>query len=253
MTSPRRTSSPRTTSSLKVNAVLYFRVIDSTAPWSRWRNYLSPPRSSRRPRCERCAARPSSTSCSRREKINAHLQSIIDQHTEPWGIKVCRCGQAHRPARGDAPGDGEAGPRPSASGAPKGDRRRGRVPGGQRLADASAIMAREPIALQLRFCRPWSKVAREQLDHHLPVADRTSCGFPRGPGHPFDVGGLPGLLTDAARGARLPAARGADRAGRPRPSVRRRVCSWSTAAARPSATRASATCLPSCAPATCSS
>ena len=76
--------------SVKVNAVVYFRVIDpERARSSRSRTTSTPPASSRRPRCARCSARPSSTTLlSEREKLNQQLQEIIDQHTDPWGIKV---------------------------------------------------------------------------------------------------------------------------------------------------------------------
>ena len=55
----------------------------------RSRTSCSPPRRSRRRRCARCSARPSSTRCSsERERLNVELQQIIDEQTEPWGVKV---------------------------------------------------------------------------------------------------------------------------------------------------------------------
>jgi len=96
-----------------------------------------------------------------REKINAHLQSIIDQHTEPWGIKVVQVAVKHI----DLP---EEMRRAMARQAEAERERRAKViaaegefQAAQRLADASAIMAREPIALQLRFLQTLVEVASE--------------------------------------------------------------------------------------------
>ena len=96
-----------------------------------------------------------------REKINAHLQSIIDQHTEPWGIKVVQVAVKHI----DLP---EEMRRAMAKQAEAERERRAKViaaegefQAAQRLADASAIMAKEPIALQLRFLQTLVEVASE--------------------------------------------------------------------------------------------
>src|SRR5439155_1645650 len=62
-------------------------------------------------------------------------------------------------------------------------------------------------------CRPWSKWLRRTTRPPSSRCRSTSCGLSSRPGAPARRRRLPGLLTDAARGARLPAARGADRAG----------------------------------------
>src|ERR1035437_8769849 len=82
-----------------------------TGPSSRSRTFSPQHRRSHRRRCARCSARPSSTRCSpsprgpgrarrggreraldtllaERERLNEDLQKIIDDQTEPWGIKV---------------------------------------------------------------------------------------------------------------------------------------------------------------------
>src|SRR5213594_1767024 len=134
--------------SLKVNAVLYFRVIDSNRAVVEVENYLF-------------ATSQLDQLLAEREKINAHLQSIIDQHTEPWGIKVVQVAVKHI----DLP---EEMRRAMAKQAEAERERRAKViaaegefQAAQRLADASAIMAREPIALQLRFLQTLVEVASE--------------------------------------------------------------------------------------------
>ena len=96
-----------------------------------------------------------------REKINAHLQAIIDQHTEPWGIKVVQVAIKHI----DLPEEMQ---RAMARQAEAERERRAKViaaegefQAAQRLAEAAAIMASEPIALQLRFLQTLVEVAAE--------------------------------------------------------------------------------------------
>ena len=75
--------------SVKVNAVVYFRVVDPAGRSSRSRTSSTRRPSSRRRRCEACWGRPSSTICSpQRERLNQQLQQILDHQTDPWGIKV---------------------------------------------------------------------------------------------------------------------------------------------------------------------
>ena len=177
---------------------------------SRWRTTSSPRRSSRRRRCAASAARPSSTSCSReREKINAHLQAIIDPQTEPWGIKVVQVEIKHI----DLPQEMQ---RAMARQAEAERERRAKVinaegefQAAQRLAEAAAIMAtradRAAAALPADAHRDRD---REQLDDDLPGADRPPAAAPRGRRRPRST-----AERRAARGPRLRAAAGADRAG----------------------------------------
>jgi len=106
-----------------------------------------------------------------REKINTHLQAIIDQHTDPWGSRSSRSPSSTSISRGDAPGDGAAGGG-GARAAGQGDRGGGEYQAAQRLADASAIMAKEPIALQLRFLQTLVEVAAENNSTTIFRCDR---------------------------------------------------------------------------------
>jgi len=148
--------------SLKVNAVLYFRVIDSNRAVVEVENYLfATSQLAQTTLRSVCGEAQLDELLAEREKINAHLQSIIDQHTEPWGIKVVQVAVKHI----DLP---EEMRRAMAKQAEAERERRAKViaaegeyQAAQRLADASAIMAREPIALQLRFLQTLVEVASE--------------------------------------------------------------------------------------------
>ena len=75
--------------SIKVNAVLYFRVLDPNRAVREVENYLYSTsqlaQTTLRSVCGECAL---DELLAEREKINTHVQTIIDQHTEPWGMKV---------------------------------------------------------------------------------------------------------------------------------------------------------------------
>src|SRR5207253_4837290 len=75
--------------SLKVSAVLYFRVVDPNRAVVAVENYLfATSQKAQTTLRSVCGEVELDQLLVEREKINAHLQSIIDQHTEPWGIKV---------------------------------------------------------------------------------------------------------------------------------------------------------------------
>jgi regulator of protease activity HflC (stomatin/prohibitin superfamily) len=75
--------------SLKVNAVLYFRMIDPNRAVVEVQNYLfATSQNAQTTLRSVCGEAELDQLLAEREKINVHLQSIIDRNTEPWGIKV---------------------------------------------------------------------------------------------------------------------------------------------------------------------
>src|SRR5580765_8345083 len=148
--------------SVKVNAVLYFRVVEPNRAVREVENYLFASsqlaQTTLRSVCGECEL---DELLAERDKINAKLQTIIDQHTDPWGIKVVQVAVKHI----DLP---EEMRRAMARQAEAERERRAKVisaegefQAAQRLADASAIMAREPITIQLRFLQTLVEVASE--------------------------------------------------------------------------------------------
>src|SRR3989449_5097022 len=138
--------------SLKVNAVLYFRVVEPSRAVVEVENYLfATSQNAQTTLRSVCGEAELDQLLAEREKINAHLQTIIDQHTEPWGIKVVQVAikfidlpeEMRRAMAKQAEAERERRAKVVAAG--------GEVQAAQRLSGASAIMAREPIALQVRF------------------------------------------------------------------------------------------------------
>jgi regulator of protease activity HflC (stomatin/prohibitin superfamily) len=147
---------------VKVNAVIYFRVMDPNLAVVAVADFM------------RATSQISQTTLrsvlgqsdldellGQREKINQELQHIIDDQTEPWGIKVsvvevkdvelpstmqramARQAEAERDRRGKIiAADGE-------------------FQASQRLRDAAAVMATEPITVQLRFLQTLTEIATE--------------------------------------------------------------------------------------------
>jgi len=148
---------------VKVNAVIYFRVV---SPEDAVTKVLDPFRATSQ------IAQPPLRSVlgqsllddllSEREKINERLQTIIDEQTEPWGVKVstvevkdvelpqsmqramARQAEAERERRAKViNADGE-------------------LQASERLAEAGRIMSEQPATLQLRFLQTLSEIATEK-------------------------------------------------------------------------------------------
>jgi regulator of protease activity HflC (stomatin/prohibitin superfamily) len=148
---------------VRVNAVVYFRVVDPQAAVVRVLDYM---------RATSLIAQTTLRSIlgqsaldeilSQRDKINQELQRIIDEQTEPWGVKVtvvevrdvelpqtmqramARQAEAEREKRAKiihADGEFEA---------------------STRLADAARVIASQPISLQLRYLQTLTEIASER-------------------------------------------------------------------------------------------
>jgi regulator of protease activity HflC (stomatin/prohibitin superfamily) len=148
--------------SVKVNAVLYFRVIDPNRSVVEVENYLFATSQNAQTTLRSVAGEAELDELlGEREKINTHLQGIIDQHTEPWGIKVVQVAIKHI----DLP---EEMRRAIARQAEAERERRAKViaaegefQASERLAQAASIMARQPMALQLRYLQTLAEIATE--------------------------------------------------------------------------------------------
>jgi regulator of protease activity HflC (stomatin/prohibitin superfamily) len=148
--------------SLKVNAVVYFRVIDPEKAVIEVENYLFATSQLSQTTLRSVLGQSELDELlAEREKINAHLQKIIDSQTEPWGIKVSNVEVKHI----DLPQEMQ---RAMAKQAEAERERRSKViaaegeyQAAQRLADAAKILGMQPSALTLRYLQTLREIATE--------------------------------------------------------------------------------------------
>lgn len=148
--------------SVKVNAVLYFRVIDPSKATVQIENYLfATSQLAQTTLRSICGQVELDDLLSERDKINSRLQEILDAQTEPWGVKVSLVEIKHI----DLPQEMQ---RAIARQAEAERERRAKVinaegefQAAQRLADAALIIEQHPVALQLRYLQTLSEVATE--------------------------------------------------------------------------------------------
>ena len=149
--------------SVKVNAVVYFRVVDPLRAIVDVENYLYATSQLAQTTLRSVLGEVGLDDLlSQREKLNQRLQEILDQHTDPWGIKVAlveikgvdlpenmqramaRQAEAEREKRAKiihAGGEFEA---------------------SRMLADAAGIIATQPVALQLRYLQTLTEIGAEK-------------------------------------------------------------------------------------------
>ena len=148
--------------SIKVNAVIYFRVIDPQKAIIEVENYLMATSQFSQTTLRSVLGQSELDDLlSQREMINHKLQQIIDTNTEPWGIKVSTV----EVKQIDLPQEMQ---RAMAKQAEAERERRAKViaaegefQASQRLADAAKILSEEPSALTLRYLQTLREIATE--------------------------------------------------------------------------------------------
>lgn len=148
--------------SIKVNAVVYFRVLQPQKAIVEVENYLVATSQFSQTTLRSVLGQSELDDLlSQREKINQKLQQIIDTHTEPWGIKVSNV----EVKQIDLPQEMQ---RAMAKQAEAERERRSKViaaegefQASQRLADAARILSDQPSALTLRYLQTLREIATE--------------------------------------------------------------------------------------------
>lgn len=149
--------------SVKVSAVLYFRVLEPNRAIREVENYLFATSQLAQVTLRSvCGQGELDELLAEREKINSRIQDILDKQTDPWGIKVVLVELKHI----DLPQEMQ---RAMAKQAEAERERRAKVihadgefQASQKLADAAEVIGKQPMALHLRFLQSLVEVAAEK-------------------------------------------------------------------------------------------
>jgi regulator of protease activity HflC (stomatin/prohibitin superfamily) len=148
---------------MKVNAVVYFRVIDPMRAVIEVRDYYNATQLLAQTTLRSvCGQVDLDELLSAREKVNAQLAEILDQHTDPWGIKVTLVELRAI----DLPIEMQ---RAMAKQAEAERERRGKVINAEgefqaaaKMAEAAHVLAAEPMSLTLRYLQTLREIAAEK-------------------------------------------------------------------------------------------
>jgi len=175
---------------VRVNAVVYFRVVDPEASVVKVLDHI------------RATSQISQTTLrnvlgqseldellTAREKLNQVLQKIIDEHTDPWGVKVSTVEikevelpeQMRRMMAAQAEAERER--------RAKIIHAEGEFQASEKLAQAGSVIAREPTTLQLRYLQTLTEIASEKnstIIFPLPINIFEAFTRPRAEGHPSE-------------------------------------------------------------------
>jgi len=147
---------------IKVSAVLYFRVVDPSRAVTEVANYLFATTQLAQTTLRSVGGQTELDELlAQRDKLNARIQEVVDAQTEPWGVKVTLVELKNI----DLPQDMQ---RAIAAQAEAERERRAKViaaegefQAAQRLAEAAEIMNKSPITLQLRYLQTLKEIAAE--------------------------------------------------------------------------------------------
>lgn len=149
--------------SIKVNAVVYFRVVEPQHAIVQVENFLAATSQISQTTLRSVLGQSELDDLlSQREKINHKLQQIIDAQTEPWGVKVTNV----EVKQIDLPQEMQ---RAMAKQAEAERERRSKViaaegefQASQKLAEAAEVLARQPSAITLRYLQTLKEIATER-------------------------------------------------------------------------------------------
>jgi len=149
--------------SVKVNAVLYFRVLEPNRAIREVESFLFATSQLAQVTIRSiCGQAELDELLAERERINTRIQEILDVQTDPWGIKVVLVELKHI----DLPQEMQ---RAMAKQAEAERERRAKIihaegefQASQKLADAAAVIRKQPMAMQLRFLQSLVEVASEK-------------------------------------------------------------------------------------------
>jgi regulator of protease activity HflC (stomatin/prohibitin superfamily) len=149
--------------SVKVNAVAYFRVVDANLALSQVQNYLYATSQKAQTTLRSIVGQfELDEILAEREKVNSKLQVILDQDTEPWGIKVTKVEvkqvdipeQMQRAIGRQAEAERER--------RAKVIHAEGEAQASSKLAEAAQVLETQPAAIQLRYLQTLTEIGVEK-------------------------------------------------------------------------------------------
>src|SRR5690606_21853114 len=149
--------------SVKVNAVVYFRVVDPERAIIQVEDYLMATSQLAQPTLRAVLGKHElHEMLAEREKLNADIQQILDAHTDAWGIKVANVEIQHVDLN-------ESMVRAIARQAEAERERRAKVihaegekQAAETLMEAAGMLSREPAAMQLRYLQTLTQIAGDK-------------------------------------------------------------------------------------------
>jgi len=153
----------RDTVTVRVNAVVYFRVVDPEASVVKVLDHIKATSQISQTTLRNVLGQSELDELlTSREKLNQELQGIIDEHTDPWGVKVSTVEikdvELPESMRRSMAAQAEA----------ERERRakiihaEGEFQASEKLAAAATVIAREPVTLQLRYLQTLTEIASEK-------------------------------------------------------------------------------------------
>src|SRR5688572_32776322 len=148
---------------VKVNAVLYFRVLDPRRAIVEVENFIYATSQLAQTTLRSVLGQVELDDLlSQRERLNQELQQILDQHTDPWGIKVSAVEVKHV----DLPPDMQRAMARQAE-AEREKRAKiihaaGELEASEKLSQAAVVIAAEPVAITLRYLQTLTEIAAEK-------------------------------------------------------------------------------------------
>ena len=168
---------------VKVNAVVYFRVIEPMKSVIEVENYLyATSQLSQTTLRSVCGQAELDELLANREEISSRIQEMLDRQTDPWGIKVSAVELKHI----DLPEEMQ---RAMAKQAEAERERRSKIihaegefQASQKLRDAADVIAGQPIALQLRYLQTLREISAEgAVNTLIPLPMEIIAPFIKGP------------------------------------------------------------------------
>ncbi len=176
--------------SVKVNAVVYFRVVDPVKCIVDVENYLYATSQEAQTTLRSILGQAHLDELlSERERLGANLQQVIDLHTDPWGVKVTQVAVKAV----DLPQEMQ---RAMAKQAESEREKRakiihasGELEASKQLTEAAQMMHREPMSMQLRYLQTLTEIAAEKnstivfpvpIDFMRAMMERGESGTPKG-------------------------------------------------------------------------